>query len=105
MNLKLRRFMSIPLYLLLCFLTPFVKPQDSDSTVEEDTRSGQESLSDLSAEFNDRDLLANLRRFNKRSRRVGTARMPTDKSKETCFNCERKGHFAQTTKSLLLLIH
>nr|GEX32045.1 hypothetical protein [Tanacetum cinerariifolium] len=45
----------------------------SDSDVEEDTRRSSEFLPDLNAEFHDRVLLANQKRFYKRSRRVGSA--------------------------------
>ncbi|GJZ63054.1 retrovirus-related pol polyprotein from transposon TNT 1-94 [Tanacetum coccineum] len=46
-----------------------------------------EFLADLNAEFHDRALLANQNRFYKRSRRIGSAKKPMDKSKETCFAC------------------
>ncbi|GJS07215.1 hypothetical protein Tco_0364011 [Tanacetum coccineum] len=39
--------------------------QDSDSNVEEDTRSNSEFLADLNAEFHDKALLANQKRFYK----------------------------------------
>ncbi|GKB82429.1 hypothetical protein Tco_0949324 [Tanacetum coccineum] len=57
--------------------------QDNDSDVEEDTRSSSEFLADLYDEFHDRALLANQKRFYKRSGRVGSARKPMDKSNET----------------------
>ncbi|GJU60763.1 retrovirus-related pol polyprotein from transposon TNT 1-94 [Tanacetum coccineum] len=66
---------------------------DNDSDVEEDTMGSSESLVDLNAEFHDRALLANQKRFYKRSGRVGSARKPMDKSNETCFACEKQGHF------------
>nr|GEZ11077.1 hypothetical protein [Tanacetum cinerariifolium] len=44
--------------------------QDSDSDVEEDTRSISKFVYDLNAEFYDRALLANEKRFYKRSGRV-----------------------------------
>ncbi|GJY13205.1 retrovirus-related pol polyprotein from transposon TNT 1-94 [Tanacetum coccineum] len=47
-----------------------------------------EFLADLNAEFHDRALLANQNRFYKRSGRIGSAKKPMDKSKETCFACE-----------------
>nr|GEY68759.1 hypothetical protein [Tanacetum cinerariifolium] len=53
--------------------------QVSDSDVEEDTRSTSEHLANLNADFHDRALLANQKRFYKRSRRVGSARKSTDK--------------------------
>nr|GEZ16484.1 hypothetical protein [Tanacetum cinerariifolium] len=61
--------------------------QDSDSDVEEDTRSSSEVLVDLNVEFYDKALLANQKRFYKISGRVGSARKPMDKSNETCFAC------------------
>ncbi|GKB31355.1 retrovirus-related pol polyprotein from transposon TNT 1-94 [Tanacetum coccineum] len=45
--------------------------KDSDSNVKEDTRSSSEFLVDLNVEFHDRALLANQKRFYKRSGRVG----------------------------------
>ncbi|GJT93045.1 hypothetical protein Tco_1081890 [Tanacetum coccineum] len=42
---------------------------DSDSDIEEDQRSSSEFLADLNAEFHERSLLANQRRFYKRSGR------------------------------------
>nr|GEX45777.1 hypothetical protein [Tanacetum cinerariifolium] len=41
--------------------------QDSDSDVKEDTKSSSEFLADLNAEFHDKALLANQKRFYKRS--------------------------------------
>ncbi|GJV02556.1 retrovirus-related pol polyprotein from transposon TNT 1-94 [Tanacetum coccineum] len=64
-----------------------------DSDVEEDTRSSSEFLTDLNAEFHDRALLANQKRFFKRSGRVGSSKKPMDKSNETCFACGKLGHF------------
>ncbi|GJY38146.1 hypothetical protein Tco_0424510 [Tanacetum coccineum] len=60
---------------------------DSDSDVEEDTRNSSEFLADLNAEFHNKALLANNKRYYKRSRRVGSAKKPIDKTKETCFAC------------------
>ncbi|GJW02097.1 retrovirus-related pol polyprotein from transposon TNT 1-94 [Tanacetum coccineum] len=76
--------------------------QDSASDVEEDTRSNNKFLADLNAEFHDRGLLANQKRFYKRSRRVWLARKPIDKSNETCFASGKQGHFQKdcpTTKT------
>ncbi|GJR06024.1 retrovirus-related pol polyprotein from transposon TNT 1-94 [Tanacetum coccineum] len=67
--------------------------QDSDSDVEEDTKSSGEFLADLNVEFHDRALLANQKRFYKRSGRVGASRKPLDKSNETCFACGKLCHF------------
>ncbi|GJW58665.1 retrovirus-related pol polyprotein from transposon TNT 1-94 [Tanacetum coccineum] len=60
---------------------------DSDLDVEEDTRSSNEFLADLNVEFHDKALLANQKRFYKRSGRVGSAKKPMDKSNEICFAC------------------
>ncbi|GJT02579.1 hypothetical protein Tco_0823748 [Tanacetum coccineum] len=59
--------------------------RDSDSDVKEDTMSSSEFLADLNVEFHDRALLASQRRFYKRSGRVGAAKKPINKTKETCF--------------------
>ncbi|GJY37745.1 hypothetical protein Tco_0424109 [Tanacetum coccineum] len=66
---------------------------ESDSDVEEDTRSSKEFLADLNLEFHDRALLANQKRFYKRSGRVGASRKPMDKSNKTWFACGKQGHF------------
>ncbi|GJT80254.1 retrovirus-related pol polyprotein from transposon TNT 1-94 [Tanacetum coccineum] len=60
---------------------------------EEDQRTNNEFMADLNAEYHERALLANQKRFYKRSGRVGSARKPLDKSKETCFACGKLGHF------------
>ena len=73
--------------------------QESDSDVEEDTRSSEEFMSDLNQEFQDRALLANQKRFYKRSGRVGGVRKPMDKSKMTCFACGRTGHIQKECPS------
>ncbi|GJV83503.1 retrovirus-related pol polyprotein from transposon TNT 1-94 [Tanacetum coccineum] len=73
--------------------------RDSDSNVEEDSRSISEFLADLHAEFHERALLANQKRFYKRSRRVGSAKKPMDKSNETCFACGKQGHFQKDCPS------
>nr|GFB49385.1 hypothetical protein [Tanacetum cinerariifolium] len=46
-----------------------------------------------------RVLLANQRRFYKSSGRVGSARKPLDKTKETCFSYEKLGHFQKDCPS------
>ncbi|GJY62543.1 retrovirus-related pol polyprotein from transposon TNT 1-94 [Tanacetum coccineum] len=69
------------------------KFQDSDSDVEEDQRTTNEFMADLNAEYHERALLANQKRFYKRSGRVGSAKKPIDKTKETCFACGKTGHF------------
>ncbi|GJX73976.1 retrovirus-related pol polyprotein from transposon TNT 1-94 [Tanacetum coccineum] len=72
---------------------------DNDSNVEEDTRSSSEFLADLNAEFHDRALLANQKRYYTRSGRVGSAKKPIDKTKETCFACGKLGHFQKDCSS------
>ncbi|GKE49839.1 retrovirus-related pol polyprotein from transposon TNT 1-94 [Tanacetum coccineum] len=67
--------------------------QDSDSDVEEDQRTSNEFMADLNAECHEKALLQNHKRFYKRSGRVGSARKPIDKTKETCFACGKTGHF------------
>ncbi|GKC69548.1 hypothetical protein Tco_1115431 [Tanacetum coccineum] len=64
--------------------------KDNDSDVQEDTRSSSDFLVDLNVEFHDRALLANEKRFYKRSRRVGSAKKPMDKMKNV-FPLRRKG--------------
>ncbi|GKA62739.1 hypothetical protein Tco_0762258, partial [Tanacetum coccineum] len=64
--------------------------QDSDSDVEEDTRSSSEFFDDLNAEFHDRALLANQKRYYKRSGRVGSTKKLIDKTKETYFACDEE---------------
>ncbi|GKD46212.1 hypothetical protein Tco_1270857, partial [Tanacetum coccineum] len=61
------------------------KKMDSDSNVEEYTRSSNKFLADLNAEFHDKALLSNQKRYYKRSGRVGSSKKPIDKTKETCF--------------------
>ncbi|GJQ89141.1 retrovirus-related pol polyprotein from transposon TNT 1-94 [Tanacetum coccineum] len=76
--------------------TPF---QDSDSDVEEDQRTNNEFMADLNAEYHERALLENQKRFYKRSGRVGSARKPIDKTKETCFACGKTRHFQKDCPS------
>ncbi|GJV86461.1 retrovirus-related pol polyprotein from transposon TNT 1-94 [Tanacetum coccineum] len=60
-------------------------------------------MADLNAEYQERAPLANQKRFYKRSGRVGSARKPIDKSKETCFGCGKLGHYQKdypSTKTL-----
>ncbi|GKD38329.1 retrovirus-related pol polyprotein from transposon TNT 1-94 [Tanacetum coccineum] len=58
-----------------------------NSDVEEDTRSSSEFLANLYAEFHNRALLANQKRYYKRSGRAGSTKKPIDKTKETYFAC------------------
>ncbi|GJV60222.1 hypothetical protein Tco_1466322 [Tanacetum coccineum] len=60
----------------------------NDSDVEEDQRTSNEFMADLNAEYHERALLENQKIFYKRSGRVGSARKPIDKSKETYFASE-----------------
>ncbi|GJV08908.1 hypothetical protein Tco_1346564 [Tanacetum coccineum] len=62
-----------------------------DSNVEEDTKSSNKFLADLNAEFHDKALLSNQKRYYKRSGRVGSTKKPIDKTKETCFTCGKLG--------------
>ncbi|GJZ76782.1 hypothetical protein Tco_0641454 [Tanacetum coccineum] len=61
--------------------------KDSDLDVEEDTRSSSEFLTNLDVEIHDGALLANQKRFYKRTGRVGLAKKLIDKSNKTCFAC------------------
>ncbi|GJY82161.1 retrovirus-related pol polyprotein from transposon TNT 1-94 [Tanacetum coccineum] len=70
-----------------------------EEDVEEDQRSSSELLADLNAEYHKRDLLANQKRFYKTSGRVGSARKPIDKTKETCFACGKMGDFQKVCPS------
>ncbi|GJY47993.1 hypothetical protein Tco_0437949 [Tanacetum coccineum] len=56
--------------------TPF---RDTDSDVEEDQRTSNEFMVGLNAEYHERALVANQKRFYKRSGRVGSARKAIDK--------------------------
>ncbi|GKA38186.1 retrovirus-related pol polyprotein from transposon TNT 1-94 [Tanacetum coccineum] len=64
--------------------------KDSDSDVEEDQRTSNAFLADLNTEYHERALLANQKRFYKRSGRVGSTMKPIDKTKETCFAWKSK---------------
>nr|GEU60713.1 retrovirus-related Pol polyprotein from transposon TNT 1-94 [Tanacetum cinerariifolium] len=66
---------------------------NSDSDVEDDQRTNNDFTADLNAEYHERALLANQKRFYKRSGRVGSARKPIDKTIETCFACGKTSHF------------
>nr|GEV40891.1 retrovirus-related Pol polyprotein from transposon TNT 1-94 [Tanacetum cinerariifolium] len=67
--------------------------------VEEDQRTNNEFMADLNAEYHERALLSNQKRFYKRPRRVRSARKPIDKTKETCFACGKTGHFQKDRPS------
>ncbi|GJU16335.1 hypothetical protein Tco_1144301 [Tanacetum coccineum] len=72
----------------------------NDSDVEEDQRTNNEFMADLNAEYHERALLANKKRFYKRSGRVGSARKPIDKSKETYFTCGKLAEMVVLTKRI-----
>nr|GEW10038.1 hypothetical protein [Tanacetum cinerariifolium] len=76
-----------------------IHSQDNDSDVEEDNRTNNEFMVNLNAEYHERAMLANQKRFYKRSGRVGLARKPMDKSKETYFACGKPGHFQKDCPS------
>nr|GEU53193.1 retrovirus-related Pol polyprotein from transposon TNT 1-94 [Tanacetum cinerariifolium] len=61
--------------------------EDNDSDVEEYKKTNNESMANLNAEYHERTMLENQKRFYKRPGRVGSSRKPMDKSKETCFAC------------------
>ncbi|GJY25580.1 hypothetical protein Tco_0400306 [Tanacetum coccineum] len=80
--------------------------QDSDADVEEDNITNNEFMADLNVEYQERALLANQKRFYKRSGRVGSARKPIDKSKEACFTYGKlvtkgKGDKGKSEKGLI----
>ncbi|GJZ96901.1 hypothetical protein Tco_0669235 [Tanacetum coccineum] len=82
MNKTQRANNSIKIAWLPCMENTTIK-KDSDSDVEEDQRGSSEFLADLNVEFHERALLANQKRFYKRSRRVGSTKKLIDKSNET----------------------
>ena len=57
--------------------------QENDSDVEEDSRTSDEFMNDLNAEFQERAPLSHQKRFYKKSGKVGTAGKALDKSKIT----------------------
>ncbi|GKA82266.1 hypothetical protein Tco_0789014 [Tanacetum coccineum] len=59
-----------------------IHSQDNDSDVKEDKRISNEFMADLNVEYHERALLANQKRFYKRSRRVGQLG-------NTCTNLKR----------------
>nr|GEY93229.1 retrovirus-related Pol polyprotein from transposon TNT 1-94 [Tanacetum cinerariifolium] len=60
---------------------------------EEDTRSSHEYLNDLDEEYQERDLLANSKRFFKKGTQRFNSAKATDQTK--CHKCGKKGHFAR----------
>ncbi|GKC97288.1 hypothetical protein Tco_1167563 [Tanacetum coccineum] len=83
MNQTHRANNSIKTIAWLHCMTSTIMRKDSDSYVEEEQRSSSEFLVDLNAEYQERALLANQKRFYKRFGRVRSARKPIDKTKET----------------------
>nr|GEV93869.1 hypothetical protein [Tanacetum cinerariifolium] len=96
-HLKVRQKISDPISWLYKFtckldtLSSLVVQMDSDLDVEEDQRINNEFIADLNAEYHERALLANQKRFYKLFDRVGSARKPLEKTKETCFDCGKLG--------------
>ncbi|GKE97208.1 hypothetical protein Tco_1582063 [Tanacetum coccineum] len=88
----------------LCRASKIIR-RDSDSDVEEDQRTSNEFMADLNAEYHERALLANQKRFYKRFDRVGSARKPLDKTKETCFAYGNLVIFKRTIPHTKLLHH
>ncbi|GJX46834.1 retrovirus-related pol polyprotein from transposon TNT 1-94 [Tanacetum coccineum] len=99
MNQTQRANNSIKTTIWLHYMESIIMRKDSDSDVEEDQRTNNEFMADLNAEYHERALLANQKRFYKRSRRVGSARKPIDKTKETCFTCGKTRHFQKDRPS------
>nr|GEV55923.1 hypothetical protein [Tanacetum cinerariifolium] len=71
-----------------------------EEDVEEDQRTSDEFMADLNNEYHERALLANQKRFYKRSGRVGSARKPLDKAKETCFACGKRVIFKRNAPKI-----
>ncbi|GJY57120.1 hypothetical protein Tco_0456235 [Tanacetum coccineum] len=67
-------------------MAPLFGKYNYEEDVKEDTRNSSELLADLNVKFHDRAPFANQKRFYKRSRRIGSAKQPMNKSNETCFN-------------------
>ncbi|GKD01310.1 retrovirus-related pol polyprotein from transposon TNT 1-94, partial [Tanacetum coccineum] len=78
---------------------PQAEVNATDSDVEEDQRTSNEFMADLNAKYNEIALHSNQKRFYKRSRRVGSARKPIHKTKETCFACRKTGYFQKDCPS------
>nr|GFB76383.1 hypothetical protein [Tanacetum cinerariifolium] len=73
---------------------------ESDSDLKEDQRSSSEFLADLNAEFHERSLLPNQKRFYKRSERVGPSKKPLDKTNKIGFACGKLGHYQKECPSI-----
>nr|GFB18402.1 hypothetical protein [Tanacetum cinerariifolium] len=57
----------------------------------------------INAEYHERALLANQKRFYKWSGRVGSTRKPMDKSKNTCFACGKPGKYKGLKAEMVVL--
>ncbi|GJW34250.1 retrovirus-related pol polyprotein from transposon TNT 1-94, partial [Tanacetum coccineum] len=99
LRLKFNAFKSLKGEKVMGTFTRLAEMLDSDSDVEEDQRTSNEFMADLNVEYHERALLANQKRFYKRSGRVRSARKPIDKTKETCFACGKTGHFQKECPS------
>ncbi|GJQ99902.1 retrovirus-related pol polyprotein from transposon TNT 1-94 [Tanacetum coccineum] len=99
MNQTQRANNSIKTIVWQHYMASTIMRKDSDSDVKEDQRTINEFMADLNAEYHERALLANQKRFYKRSGRVGSARKPIDKTKETCFACGKTRHFQKECPS------
>ncbi|GJZ78799.1 retrovirus-related pol polyprotein from transposon TNT 1-94 [Tanacetum coccineum] len=76
--------------------------QKANNSIKNDnlaTMTSNEFMADLNVEYHERALLENQKGFYKRSGRVGSARKPLDKSKETCFACGKLGYFQKDCPS------
>nr|GEZ61691.1 retrovirus-related Pol polyprotein from transposon TNT 1-94 [Tanacetum cinerariifolium] len=89
MNQTQRANNSIKMIVWLLSMGSITMRKDSDSDVKEDNKINNEFMADLNAKCHERVLLENEKIFYKRSGRLGSARKPMDKSKETCFACEK----------------
>ncbi|GKF49720.1 hypothetical protein Tco_0142971, partial [Tanacetum coccineum] len=83
----------------LHYMLSTIMRKDSDLDVEEDQRTINEFMADLNAEYHERALHANQKRFYKRSGRVGSARKAIDKTKETGFAYGKTVHFKKDCPS------
>ncbi|GJW75062.1 hypothetical protein Tco_0134432 [Tanacetum coccineum] len=64
----------------------------------------RELLADLNAEFHERALLSNQKRFYKRSRKGRSAKKTIDKSNGTCFACGKLGDKGTTKVKAFIAI-
>ncbi|GKB72069.1 retrovirus-related pol polyprotein from transposon TNT 1-94, partial [Tanacetum coccineum] len=99
MNQTQRANNSIKNVSLVALYGKYHYEEDNNSDVEEDNKTSNEFMADLNAEYHEKALLAKQKRFYKRSGRVGLARKPMDKSKETCFAYGKPCHFQKDCPS------